>query len=284
MRFPEEIKSKSMIKIKSLALALALALALPSAFPQGLTLRDTAFVAALSGSHPPPVGGGVTITEPTLWWTMDETGSVDRTDQISSVVLVRGGASGSMPHGDGLYGNSASFTNIAGSLTTAFTTALAYTAGNNISISYWINFKSALLADAVPTFELSHNNSGGSIYYGRIQLTVNSGPTLYVSVDDDAPFYDYDDVQVTPFTFSQDQWYHWVTLYDGTSHLLSYYRDGSLVGTTDVGVTIPSGTHGRVLMSIGSGHTRAWIDELGIWMNHKLTTDEIDALNTTHPF
>jgi Concanavalin A-like lectin/glucanases superfamily len=212
-------------------------------------------------------GGGSAPTDPTAYWTMDEVGGGTRTDSVAGIALAR---TGSVPTVTGLIGNAASFTNVSGALTASYVAALAYTQDQDFSASYWIQFKTAYTGDAITQFEYWRAAGNGSF---DVQA---GGNTLYVSVDDDV--FNYDDVQVPSFTFTQDQWYHYVLVYDGTTHLLSYYQDGALVGTTDTAVTVPTGATARVRFRSSIGVTSCWIDEASVWIGHKLSASEITYL------
>ncbi len=237
-----------------------------NSFGQGLTLRDTAFVAALSGSHPAPGGGGGGGSEPSApsyYWSFEETGSsVDRLDQVASKIL-RPNASGEKS-ASGLQGLAVHWGACDDyNFVTPDPNGIGYTSGNDLSVAYWMK-KTATDAEDMTRFKF---NTDGSHHLNVIQ----SGPT------DLDVYFNGTSHEINPSYTHDTSWHLFSIVYDGGTDILEFFIDGvskgssstpyALAGYTDVEITLDGRCGDEML-----------IDELAIWMNHKLDADEMTWL------
>jgi hypothetical protein len=265
-----------------------------AALGQGFTFRDAGFVGGTAagggtgggGGSPGGGGGGGEgdqPPEPTEWWTMDEA-SGNRVGSVSGIVMA---PTGSAASGTGLLGNALEFPGESSGRLEAdpIAASLAYTAGQDLSFSYWVKLTDAI-GDRMPAFKFWIRDPPTS--KATVEAYSWSGPTRYIDAfvvsGSVYGFYEQD-----PYSPAQDTWYHWVILYDATTHLLSFYENGALIGSSTDEVTLPSGPNNILRFDRETSSTPGLIDEFGVWIGHKLTAGQITWLNNsgagrTHPF
>jgi hypothetical protein len=265
------------------------------ALGQGFTFRDASFVGSIgggSGAGSPGGGGGEeggeeAPPEPSEWWTMDETGSLDRVGAVHSTALVDMSAGDTADHAAGLYSNALKLTTGTAQAmrVTTSSTDLAYTTGDSVSFSWWTYFETSP-ATRIPLMELALKD-GGDSDAGYIAVQMNSGGGSFAAWvwDNDA---EYDEITTVP-TLTTSTWHHWILTYDGGTELLQLTVDGTLVGTTSIPVTLPTSPKARLRIETGATAATTRWEEMGVWMNHKLTAGQITWLNNsgagrTYPF
>jgi hypothetical protein len=254
---------------------------------QGFTIRDAGFVGSTGGGagggSPGGGGGGDQPPEPTEWWTMNEA-SGNRVGSVSGITMA---PTGSAASGTGLIGNALEFPGEDSGRLEADPVAasLAYTAGQDLSFSYWVKLTDAI-GDRMPAFMFWIRDPPTSKAF--VEAYSWDGPTRYVDAfvvsGSIYGFYEQD-----PYSPAQDTWYHWVILYDATTHLLSLYEDGALIGSSTDEVTLPSGQNNILRFNRETLSTPGLIDEFGVWIDHKLTAGQISWLynsgaGRTYPF
>jgi hypothetical protein len=246
---------------------------------QGLTLRDPAFVGVISSSASQVGGGGGgdTPPTPTEYWTMDETGSLNRVGSVHSVAFVDQSGGSTADHATGLYNNALKLTTGTAQAmrVTTSSTDLAYTTGDSISMSWWTYFETSP-ATRIPIMELALKD-GGDSDAGYIAVQMDSGGGSFAAWvwDNDA---EYDEITSVP-TLTTSSWHHWVLTYDGGTELLQLTVDETLVGTTSIPVTLPTSPAARLRIETGATAATTRWEEFGVWMDHKLTAGQATWLN-----
>jgi hypothetical protein len=263
------------------------------ALGQGFTFRDASFVGSIgggSGAGSPGGGGGEeggeeAPPEPSEWWTMDETGSLDRVGAVHSTALVDMSAGDTADHAAGLYSNALKLTTGTAQAmrVTTSSTDLAYSSGDSISLSWWTYYETSP-ATVIAPVELSLKNAGDS-NIGYIGVDMSGGNFSAWVWDNGAGF---EEITSNP-SLATDTWHHWALTYDGATGLLQLRVDGSVIGATSVAVTLPTSPKARVRIEPGATSATTRWEEMGVWMDHKLTTGQATWLNNsgagrTYPF
>jgi hypothetical protein len=159
------------------------------------------------------------------------------------------------------------------------TSSLLAFGGGNWSLQFWLNLTGPLPTTATNATIISRNvDSSGSFAAGEfsVALFFNSSVSVTnLSVNG-----------ANTITFTQfnallaNTWHHIVLTNSGTT--VSYYRDGSLIGTGTRTGTWATGARHTIIgtpntNSMATQTTDAKIDELGKW-NRTLSANEVSAL------
>jgi hypothetical protein len=157
------------------------------------------------------------------------------------------------------------------------TSSLLAFGGGNWSLQFWLNLTGPLPSTATNATVLARNvNSSGGFFASEFSVSFffNSGVTsLQVNGANTITFAQFGSIVA-------GTWHHIVLTNSGTT--VSYYRDGSLIGT---GTRTGTWATGALHTVIGIPNTNAMatqtidakIDELGKW-NRTLSANEVSAL------
>jgi hypothetical protein len=210
---------------------------------------------------------------------MDETGSLNRVGSVFSTALVDQSGGSTADHAAGLYSNALKLTTGTAQAmrVTTSSTDLAHSTGDSISMSWWTYFETSP-ATRIPLMELSLKDAGDS-NIGYLSVQMNSGGGSFAAwVWDNGA--EYDEITSVP-TLTTSTWHHWVLTYDGGTELLQLTVDEALVGTTSIPVTLPTSPKARVRIESGATAATTRWEEFGVWIDHKLSGDDIDWLNNS---
>lgn len=240
-------------------------------------------------------GGGsspVPPPQPTLWWAFEDTvttGFESRLDSVSSVELSpsgSGAASVSGLIGSGFHPSSGGGFLTSKSGANSAIPALAYTSGNDLSISYW--FKAVTSLGGFTTwsdFNFFFHNTTSTIDYSynlnQELMDQNGAGNVYIdsAIIDISDFSSSDVIVTNTMSNPLIGWHHAVVVYNASSGLITTYIDGANATESDApGENITTETLGRIEWTISNGSPTVYGDELGIWMNYALTSANVTWL------
>lgn len=251
-----------------------------SAFGQGLTLVDFVFIAGtntVSGG-----GGGGTAPGPTEYWDFQEA-SGNRVGEVLGTILPPTGSGTAISSTAGLYGDAALFPNTFASghrHLDGSSSLPSYETDSDFSINYWMKWvdtNAAGYVTALNVYANAFDDSVGILY----NPFAGSGlfPTNTFSAYIDHGSGTDSDVVSSGIVNPTTTWQMLTIVYSGTTHLLSFYINGSLIGTTSTPVVY---THTGPLDEIDidgeTGANSSAFDEMAMFLTHALTQDEIDWL------
>jgi len=159
----------------------------------------------------------------------------------------------------------------------------AFNLSGSFSISSWFRLDgvpSNLIGMILSNHDGSIGNTGGWTY--GVWTDSNNGSVNKIAFQSNPDFTEasYPDANGV---VNNNQWYHYVAVYDQAANQLQYYLDGNLVSTINVAYApIPNTLNLRIgNQYTTSGQFPSWfygdIDDIGIW-NRALNWDEVAAL------
>lgn len=192
---------------------------------------------------------GTSPGTPAEYWDMQE-GAGDRVGEISSTIMT-GAAVGNSA--SGLYGNCAEWN------TTADLIAIvsAYTTGGDVALNFWFRIPSPSGLD-IPQFFYETGATLGDALDFEQWNGVDGTSGAYSYADGDV----FRDITAGYGDAQTSNWRMVSISYNGVSGILSFYLDGSLVGTTASAVVLGSRATPRIRINGYNGMETVRVDEI----------------------
>lgn len=249
-----------------------------SASGQGLTLTDVGFVAVVSAPALGGGGGGSPAPGPTEYWDFQEA-SGNRVGEVAGTIWAE--EHGSVSATTGIYGNAAAIPDSYGgsSFARGFEisgTVPSYTTDQDLSVNLWHKFVDTSQAGYAIELDIWANGFGDFI---QLIWNPSGGDAFYTFETWTASVWHgagHDSIETVPLTLDSN-WHMFTLVYNGTTDFLSFYMDGTLIGTTDSPIVFTnSGALDGIDLLRTNGMNGQALDEGYLKVGYALNQDEID--------